>query len=912
MNCIIPILLMLFSFSVQATTGDGTLTGTVQDRTNKEPIPFASVIVSGTTIGATTDFDGHFFLQLSPGKYDIVISYIGYRTDTLKNVQVIAGQTMELNHYISTDAQMLEAVDLVVKQDRESETALLVNARKATEIVQNIGSQELSRKGVSTVADGLQKVSGISTVSSKFIVVRGLGDRYNAALLNGLPVPSTNPDMKVPELDLFPTNIVSNIKVTKTYASNYYGDYSGGMVDIQTKTYAEEPLLKVGIGSGFNTQTIGREVTTYQGGRYDYFGFDDGGRTTPSTGVNGSEANPYTFTNSLNPVYTNAKPNSSFNLSVGNRKKGENGSVMGYLFSASHGLSNRYSNGDMRIINKQNDIKLDYDFDAFEQSTNSSALATLYFAPNTDTRFTYNFLAVSTSSDLTRETRGSHFDYQKQIYTRRNTFKRNSMYLNQLTFEKEYDQTIINAAVGYSIAQNREPDRNQLVYLYDEGDAPTEYVFNAVDRLENHRFYSHLDEKEMSAMANVKRFLGESKDSNEKQYIDFGIQAKNKTRDFDYQQFYYDLSNFNTYYATVDYRNPDFYLNQENAEKGWISIEEVNNPASANQASLMILAGHANASFWLNPRLQLLPGIRVEYGNQNITFRDQQQPVFLRENELKGISVLPHMGVRFNATENLVYRAAASKTVSRPGFKEVAPFEYTEVFAGAKTRGNPNLQNGQNYNLDLKMEWYPHANELLSVSVFGKYLNDPIEKNMEATASGQLQSYQNADFGAVAGVEFEYNKRLSNNFSEGFMKDLVVGMNVSAMMSTVTIQDEGEASSIVTNPTHPLQGASPILLNVDLSYSPEDKGSITLAYNWFGERLYAVGIQGLGDIYERSYGTLNLIGSYPITEGLNVSFKLNNLLNPSIETVQYNEGSSFVNNAFKRGMDISLGLSWTL
>lgn len=914
MNQIFSLLaIILFSFNVVVQAegeGQGSLTGTVQDQTNQETIPFANVIVSGTNIGVTTDFDGKYELNLEAGTYTIIISYIGYKTDTIANIEVITGQTVELTHKIRVDSQVLESIDLVVKQDRESETALLVTARKSTEIVQNIGAQELSRKGISTVADGLKKVSGISTVSSKFVVVRGLGDRYNAALLNGLPVPSTNPDMKVPELDLFPTNIVSNIKVTKTFSSQYYGDYSGGIIDIQTKSYSENPELKVSIGSGFNSQTIGRNVTSYNGGRFDYFGFDDGTRATPNIGSKNSETGIIQFNNLLNPISKVSGPNSSFNISKGNCKLYENGSKFGYLMSLSHSQDAKYTEGNIRVINKQNDVKLDYEFENFEQSTNSSALATLYFAPNTQSAYKYTFVGVNTSSDATREIRGNHFDYPSNIYSRRNTFQRNTLYLQQLSGTYDLEKANANWAVGYSVAENSTPDRNQLVYLYEDGAADNEYIFNAKDRLENHRFSSELTEKELSGLANIKYYLNGSKIDKEKAFIDFGIQGKYKVRNFDYTQFLYDLSNFGTYYAAVDYNNPDQYLNDMNAERGAISIEEVSNPASAYRADLMVIAGHANASVWFGPRLQLLPGLRSEYAIQNITYKNQVQPSINEVNSLNSLAILPHLGLRFNATEKTVFRFASSKTISRPGFKEVAPFEYTEVFAGTKTKGNPELQNGQNYNADLKMEFYPNPSELISVAVFGKYLDNPIEKNMLATASGQLQSFQNADFGMVAGIELEYNKKLATIFKKGILKDMTVGFNASILHSNVQVNDDGNASNLVTNKTHSLQGASPVLLNVDLSYNPGDKGIVTVAYNWFGDRLSAIGIQGLGDIYEQSFGSLNLIGSYNISDKLKASAKVKNLLNPVIETVQYNEGVPFTTNSFKKGLDGSISLTF--
>ena len=265
----------LLTFCVAISIGslaiaqNGNLTGAVTEQADPTlTVPFANVVLAGTQIGGTTDFDGNFNIVAPAGTYDVVFSFIGYKTDTLRGISIKAGETTSLNHQMVTESEVLGNVTVVAQANRESQSALIIEQRKADQIVQNMGAQKLSEVGASEEAAGLAKVSGVSSASSD-LVVRGMGDRYNNALLNGLPIPTTNPDNKMPELDLFPTDIVKNLQVTKTFSPELYGDFAGGNINIETKTYSDEPLLLVGVGTGFNSLITGQNFVTSNGGATD-------------------------------------------------------------------------------------------------------------------------------------------------------------------------------------------------------------------------------------------------------------------------------------------------------------------------------------------------------------------------------------------------------------------------------------------------------------------------------------------------------------------------------------------------------------------------------------------------------------------------------------------------------------------
>ena len=272
---------VLFSFlSFFSIAQKGTVSGTIStvEAGKVQPLPFVNVALKGTSIGGTTDLNGRFSFAAEPGAHTVIVSFVGF-APAEKAISVGLGLQTMVDLVLSSQGIDLGEVEVVQTRDREREGILLLERKGSTDLVQNIGAQELKKKGVSDVAEGVQKMVGISTVGNKYVVVRGLGDRYNAAYLNGLPLPSPDPDTKVAPLDIFPTSVVSSINVTKGFTPELYGDFAGGAVDIRTKRATGERSLQVSLGSGMNAQSTFRTANTYSGGKRDRWGMDDGTRS---------------------------------------------------------------------------------------------------------------------------------------------------------------------------------------------------------------------------------------------------------------------------------------------------------------------------------------------------------------------------------------------------------------------------------------------------------------------------------------------------------------------------------------------------------------------------------------------------------------------------------------------------------
>ncbi len=906
---------------------NGSISGLVFDQESKETLIGVNVILEGTTIGAASDYNGNYsIVNVAPGTYNVVSSYLSYENFKIEGVVVRAGETTQLEIPMKEAGGQLDEVIVKARADRQNENVQLAERKKASLLVQNVGAKELSKKGASNAADGLKTIVGMSVVGGNQVFVRGMGDRYNIASLNTLPIASLDPDKKVIPLDIFPTDIIESMSVIKAFSPELYGDFAGGMIDIRTKRFPESKFLKIGVGSTFITNTTFKDFDTYAG----TVNLINVGNGTSSQNWDLAQSlfdnntqlpndiDP--FTANLNPTRTSASPAGSFNIAYGDLHEwgsGKNKKSLGVLLSASTNNGYQTKEGTYKLINNQNDVKLDYDYIKYQQSSSLSGLANLHLDLGKSAKINYNFLYTRLLSNESRDTWGTHFDYSSSIFTRRYTSKRNELMSHQLLGQHRLTERFeIKWAGSFNQANSHEPDRRQLVYLYDAEDETNSYVFNAIDRLDNHRFFSELQENEWAGDISTK-YVAAGNTKNPKVLLALGLQAKNKQRNFDFRQFIYDLSAFSSSFpGGVDPMRPDNYLNAANIQDGVIEIEEVNNAASFHTSTLSILAAYLRADLKLASKLTATLGLRAEDGKQKISYRDQQQPLFERENELSGLELLPSLAVKWEIAEKDQLWLNMSKTISRPGFKEVAPFEFIEVFAGVKTIGNPDLINGTNYNVDLRFERFPSPGQLISLGLFAKYLDSPIEQTMLATASGRLQSYTNAESAIVIGAEVEWKKKLTAIVPDfSLFKNLSVGFNASYIHSNVKVGETDSGTNIQTNTERALQGASPYLVNADLSWSKirdNSRSNITLSYNVFGDRIFAAGIQGLGDVYETSASTLNLIAQHEFNSRWGVKLSARNLLNPKFKYVQNTDTEDVELETSTRGISIGFGISYKL
>ncbi|MBQ0734649.1 TonB-dependent receptor [Aquimarina celericrescens] len=927
-------LVALFFVGILLAQETGSVTGILLDKeSNDQPLPFANVLIKGTTKGTTTDFDGLYTIDnLEPGTYTLEFSFVGYETLD-KEVTIKAGETVTVNTSIGASAAALDEVIIKTTTKKESEAAILLEQKNAVTIQQKIGAQELAKKGVSDVATGLTKATGISKESDK-LYVRGLGDRYNNAYLNGLPIPSLNPNLKLIDLGIFPTDIVENLGIFKTYSASLYGDFAGASVNIDTKDRPGKGFLEVGFNSGVNTNAVSNDFFLLNGGQYDDWGIDDGSRRVPifldipNYNYVSTDIDFFPFDTSFNPEKRFNAPDGGANIVGGKTFSIGEESKLDVLFSGSFSQNHETAlDGTEATYNAQgeNTVGIGFfeDVDRFRYKTNTTLLGSLGYRWNTNNKILATTLFVNDTQDELREFRGvSSEDTDVFIRIRRGTYEQNSLFTQQLTGDHRLTdgKYQFTWGVAYNKAQGLIPDRRQL--LFTEIDNGNLILGDATspDFANNQRFYQELDENDYSAKADFDINFGKDEEEVFKNKFTVGTFARFKDRDFEANQLNYNLLNINSF--NVDFNNPDALLNEENFLSGQYIVLENLNPTRIYEADFTNVGGYLNLQYSFSEKLTLNAGIRTEIFEQNIFFRNPQdlETNPFEQAQIDETFILPSLDLKYVLNERSNLRFAASKTVTLPKFTEVAPFLYEDVTES--TLGNTALKNSDNYNADLKWEYFPEqSGELITATLFGKYLDNPIEKIGIASASN-FNSFGNTDYAIVFGLELEYKKNLGNLFKleETVWNNLNFGINTTIMYSNVEIDENITINNSQISPTNnsrQLQGASPYLINTDLSYIKEfENHKITSAidFNIFGDRIYAAGSNGRGDIFERGFGVLNFNFKDEIGDHIEVSLKAKNLLNPSIERFQDQENlnEEYTIYEFDRGVNFSLGVTFKL
>lgn len=904
----------------------GKITGVVTDLTGGEPIIGCSVHLVETNGYATTNLAGEFeFNGIKAGTYTLRVSSIGYQTSTLVT-EVHEQSSVKLEIAIQPESKQIEAVIITGSTNKRSESSLLEERKNATLVVQKMGLQELDRKGIGSVGEGLSKVSGVSVGENKALFVRGLGDRYNNATLNGLPIPSTNPDVKVIPLDIFPTSVVENIAVVKSYSPEFYGDFSGGTVDIVTQSFPANAFLKMSLSSGYNSSTTGKYFLQSPNANRGFLGFDKQKRSLPTQIAKASVYNSYEngnrdpFKVNWSPQATTAPLGRGLSLSMGNRYDLKEGRRVGVLFNLSHKGGFATQDGVSALYNAQQSARYRYDTESFSFKTNTSGLASVSYGPNERAQYTLTALAVNQSNDEVSSNAGEQSDLGR-LLGQRNTLTQNSLLAMQ--FSSRLHPTAyrkVNWAVGYAKTIGSIPDRVQNTFQLNEAN---QYTFLTNSISDNHRFFAKLKDQEVSGKLEItllpKRELGGLK------RVHAGVDGRYKERRFDSRQFDAEIG----IREAVDPMNVGASLTEERLGDGstsgqWYYKEGYYGPNSY-QADLGILAPFVNTSWSWNEKWSLLAGLRVEASVQNTDYKRGSDASDLpyRRNTLEGVDLLPAITLKYARSEKSNVLFAASRTISRPFFTEIAPFRYNNAAATAEQQGNPSLINTSNYNADLKVEWYPSRGELMAITLFGKYLVNPIER-MQVASSDALFSFINTDQAILAGVELEFTRNLGSLFQKeaSVLRNMSVGLNGTLMHSSIKLSErrieENRTIGVPVAPTNrkrALYGASPYLVNLDCSYQAnwgEQMNTVfTVSYNVFGKRLFTAGSEQAGDVYELPVNTLNLVVNSKINKQIGLDFTFSNLLNSTARFEQEFKQENLEFSRYKLGISVGAALSYS-
>ena len=892
-----------------------TIKGSITDQgLNDEPLAYASIVIKGTEIGAISDENGKFILEAPEGIHTLEISYIGYIT---KEVLINTAKDQIITVSLQAEDNNLEDIVITVKTNKGSESALLNQQRISLEMKQNIGSQELSRKGVGDVATAVTKTSGISKQESTGgIFVRGLGDRYNSTTMNGLPIPSNKPYTKNIDLNIFPTDIVEYISIDKTYLTRNYGDFAGGNVDIISKKNTSAGFFTIDLGSNINTNAVGKNNFALQGGR-NYFGFSNNNK--PANSLEGFNFN---HSYKLKPVAPYA---GNLGLSAGKRFNIGNEGILNTYATISFSNDYGFKEGINKTVNAQGVAINNLYQKTSSYNTNTTGMFNANYDINSNNNISYNLLFVNTSSLKNDNLSGYMRDIaetEKGGILIRNTYEQNQLFVNQLLGKHILsEKTTLNWAGAFNHIQNDMPDRTQNKLMYNE--AINGYGLVGKTASDNHRYFQNLKEKEFAFNASVDYNFSKNEDNSYKGKLILGYNGRFKERNFQATQYILRLANPYKENYLVNENDLDTFFNQQNYEAGYFDIETFrgnkNNPNALEpqyyNGKQSINAGFLNVEYQLNQKLFAVLGLRYENINQKIDWKTQLD-FSGGSNTLKKNAFLPSLNLKYELKPDQNLRLAFSKTYTLPQFKERAPFIYEEV--DEVETGNPDLYASDDYNFDLKWEFFPQKDEIFSATAFGKYIQNPINKITISSSANDLTFVNSGNYGYVYGIEVEARKNLFY-FNDNEDNKLSAGVNLALMkthqeLNNEKIKQETNYSAQFTNTTSGFTGASNLLLNADVTYFKQwnEKNIIaTIAYNYNSDRLYSIGTEQKGNLVDKGFGTLDFIFKTKLNKNFTLGLNAKNLTNPAIKRMQENKTEDILVRSYKLGRFISASVKYT-
>ncbi|MFR9620521.1 MAG: TonB-dependent receptor [Rikenellaceae bacterium] len=884
--------LMLLAMQI---VGAATFKGVVVDSTTGESLLGASIMIKGTTNGAATGLSGEFELN-GEAPMTIIVSYISYITQEV----VLNSAAADIKIKLEPDVQRIDQVQVVTRGVQESEASLQVERFEAAVAIENIGIKEMSLKGLSNAEAGVKKMTGITIADAGEVVVRGLGDRYSLTTLNGVPIASPNPDNKLIPLDIFPSSTIKNITVSKVFKVSSFADYSGALIDIATKDMVSENFFSVSVSLGGNFSSTGRDF--YQMERAGSLlttpsmpeGMDNLGKSTDFD--NYIKSNDI-FDTSFAVEKRTSLPDASVQVGYGHTWDVGVRNNLDLLLSLGVKRGEDITTGYMADIWSDGTVASNFSYDSYSETLEISSLASLGYSFGVGQHIGYSMFYARNAEDNYRLREGSVDKENLDGVVGSNSVLRvYSLLNNQLSGQHMLnDKWELDWIGSYSQTVSSEPDRRQVMFIAQDDDTYSAFTDNAQETM---RFFGELNESEVVAHSQAKYKL------NAKNELRFGGAYRRKDRDYQSMKFYYD-------YVTAETLFDDVYdtsssLNYSNIQSGALDIDLSMQPSDKYFAASRVVAGFAEVDYYFG-KLMVNAGVRYENSLQAVTYwTDGAIEQMSSYNDLLGSDLFPSLNLKYSTTPKSAVRASLSKTVTRPSFIEMSPFLYKESYGSGQIRGNEDLENGYNYNADLRYEFFQGGGgDMFSFGVYYKYLESPIERVQEDAGGSTQYTFLNTDNGTAAGVEFEARKSFARHFR--------FGLNASYIYTRVVLDEGG---GIYTDMERELQGASPYLINADISYAfkPNDKAnlSMTLLYNLQGPRIDAVGVNNCHNVIQGAINTLDFVANYSFNDHMSLSLKLDNLLDEEIVYTQYVESyaADMVLGSYKKGVSGSIGLSY--
>ncbi|MDY7227394.1 TonB-dependent receptor [Hyalangium rubrum] len=868
---------MWVAFTSAAFAQGGTgIRGKVTDAKTGEPLMVVPVtVILGADAFVETNLEGQYELALPPGTYDVRYWADQYEGVDAKAVKVADGFVTLDIALKPVEGSFTEEVVVIGTVDSKSESGLLLKRKLANTVQDSIGSEQISRSPDSNAGDAVKRVAS-ATVVGRNVYLRGLGGRYAATTVNGVALPSTDPDGHQAPLDLFPNALLSTLTVQKTFSAEMNGAFAGGVLGIETNSYPATFQAQVKLSLGANTQSTFRSRRTYEGGSQDFLGVDDGTRQLPdsipedrplTTRDPQAEQVSESFSNVWTSRTSQGLPNGSLNVSVGDTHQWDGGQAFGYLASVTFSRSDAATNADVQTfrIDDQDLMPKDlYSSEFGATHTNWGALLNAGYQLDPLNDVSLLALVSRSTEDSAQLLQGFSDTDDANFDATRLKFAQRFLSFNQLRGTHRFgadNAFALRWQGNVSVTQAEEPDTRDMLYLEDNGVRRFRQAANSGER-----FFSTLSDTSGGGSLSLRFPLGRVE-------MNVGASAQLSRRHFDARRFAFLFVGEDPALLGL---SAEEMLSEENIGPSFLA-EERTFLTDRYEGTQSLYAGFLSAELPLAERLRAIAGARLEVFSQRLEsgspFAQGQAPA---STDRATLNPMPSLNLVYGVTEKANLRAGYSFTVARPQFREIAPFLYYDAIRRRSVSGNPDLVSSRIHNADLRWEWFPTESEVFSMGGFFKRFIEPIEQVVVSSIQGDV-GYRNAEAATALGLELE--GRVSLGRVSEVLAPLRLGANLSLIHSRVNL---GSSQQISTSESRPLQGQSPYVANVNLGYLRESSGTeVTVLYNVFGRRISEVGFNRLPDTYEQSFHRVDVTLSQRLSEQLRLKLTGTNLLNQS-------------------------------
>ena len=905
--------LSLTPASLLSQTPTGRIVGRIVDGGTGQGVANAGIQVVGTTLGVNSGVEGRYTVPNVPaGTVTLQVRLLGYQPKTVTGLLLSVNGTLEQDIVLTPASVTLDATVVTADAERGSVNAALNAQRQATGIVSAITAEQIQRSPDGDAAQAVQRVSGVTVQDGKYVFVRGLGERYTTTALNGARLPSPEPERKVVPLDLFPSSLLQTITTAKTFTPDLPGDFAGAQVDIRTREFPARRSMSYSASIGYNAAATGKDVLAAPRTGAEWMGFGGRDRRLPLalgaagdlSGISRTEMNGHL--RSLRGVWSArdaaGTPNSSFAFALG----GEDpvlGHDVGYVASASYAFTQEARVDETRATAIRSDGGGATPYNVFNGSTGRTSVLwggvfNLSTWAGTHTKLTLDNTYGRTADNEAHSDEG--FFEELGFDIRRTTLKYVERSVRSHRLRAQHvagERHSIDWSLTSSAVTRDEPDRSDLVYGRETDVATGEllpWAWIAYKPESARRNFGELRENTLGGDFAYALKLGAP---DRAVTVKVGGAHRNTERDAD-SRFYNMLGS--TLSRSQREGSPEEIFDGRYAQGDDESLLLTSSTAGgAYTADERVTASFAMADLPVGGRVRVIGGARVERWTLGLDARPVIGDRF--SDRFQKTDVLPSLTVNLAVTESQNVRLSASRTLSRPEYRELAPITYREALGDQETFGNPSLRRALIENYDARWEWYPTSGEALSVALFAKRFTDPIERiDVASTGKSQL-SFANAAGGDSYGVELEMRQGLG--MVSPVLAPLTLFANATLMRSE--IRAGTDTLSALTNPDRPMLGQAPYVVNAGLGWS-RGRASATALFNVVGKRVAAAGVGGLPDTYEMPRNVLDLSMRVPVSTAISVKLDAKNLLDAPHLVRQ----GAVTRERYTTGRVLSLGVSW--